>query len=197
MLSLALAALGCASAAPLETRTGAEAKRKPDGVLVEPSPAIPVAVEHARASGVVSLKPPLSIEDVRAVTKQLMHGFENEQIELIQPLLLSDAIDLFAHWGREQIIQKLRERFQRLDYTKMRGLEVAHLERAELREYEDLPAAGPHGRPPEMMPGDVVVRIPMTAPLVGGERLFEDVLVLMLRRDAHGQLKIAGIGETS
>ncbi len=187
----------CAASAPLETRTGAELKRKPDGVLLEPSPAVPTAVEHAEARGVVALKPPLSIEDVRALVKQLMRGFENEQIDVINQLLLPDVTDFFTHVTLAQIQQRLRERFQKLDYVRMRGIEVAHLERAELREYDDLPPAGPRSRPPEMNPGDILVRIPMTAPLSNGERLFDDVLVLMLRRDAKAQLKIASMGETN
>lgn len=199
LLSVLLGVLpaSCASAAPLETRTGAEVKRKPDGVLLEPSPAVPTPVERAQARGVVALKPPLSIEDVRTIVKQLMRGFENEQFDIINQLLLPDATDFFTHVTLPQIQQRLRERFQKLEYQKMRGVEVAHLERAELREYDDLPPAGPRSRPPEMNPGDILVRIPMTAPLSNGERLFDDVLVLMLRRDPKSQLKIASMGETN
>lgn len=191
-------ACACAGSAPLETRTGAEIKRKPDGVLLEPSPAVPTPVDRADARGVVALKLPLSIEDVRGVVKQLMRGFENEQVELISQLMLPDAIDPIKHQSWPRMQQDLRGRFQRLDYQKMRGIEVAHLERAELREFDDLPQAGPKSRPPEMTAGDILVRIPMTAPLSNGERLFDDVLVLMLRRDQKSQsLKIAAMGETN
>jgi hypothetical protein len=195
LLSAVLCA--CAGSAPLETRTGAEIKRKPDGVLLEPAPAVPTPVDHADARGVVALKPPLSIEDVRGVVKQLMRGFENEQVEVINQLMLPEAIDPFKHTNLGQMQVELRGRFQRLEFQKMRGIEVAHLERAELREFDDLPAAGPKSRPPEMTAGDILVRIPMTAPLSNGERLFDDVLVLMLRRDQKAQLKIAAMGETN
>lgn len=189
--------MACGASAPLETRTGAEIKRKPDGVLLEPSPAVPTPVEHADARGVVALKLPLSIEDVRAVVKNLMRGYENEQIDVINQLLLPDVVDPVKHWNLAQILQEIRSRFQHLEFQKMRGMEVAHLEKAELREYDDLVTTGPRSRPPEMTPGDILVRIPMTAPLSNGERLFDDTLILILRRDPKGQLKIAAMGETS
>jgi hypothetical protein len=172
-------------------------KRKPDGVLLEPAPAVPIAVERAEARGVVALKPGLSLEDIRTLVRQLMRAFENEQVEGVLVLLTPDAVDLYARWGRDQILQKLRERFTKFKgaYQKLRGLEVAHVERAEVREWGDLLPSGPRARPAEMAQGDVLVRVPLTAPMSNGERLFDDVLVLMLRRD-KGQLKIAGIGET-
>lgn len=172
-----------------------EPKRKPDGVLLEPAPAVPVAVERADARGVVALKQGLSLEEIRALVRQLMRAYESEQPEGVNVLLTPDATDLYARWGRDQILAKLRERFTRLEYQKIRGLEVAHVERAEVREYDDLLPTGARARPADMAPGDVVVRVPMTAPMSNGERLFDDVLVLMLRRE-KGQLKIAGIGET-
>ena len=196
LLSLLVLA-GCAASAPLETRTGAEIKRKPDGVLLEPSPAVPTPVEHADARGVVALKLPLSIEDVRTVVKTLMKGYENEQFEVINQLLLPEVVDPFKHLNLAQIRSEVSSKFQHLEFQKMRGMEVAHLERAELREYDDLITTGPRSRPPEMTPGDILVRIPMTAPLSQGERLFDDVLVLILRRDAKAQLKIATMGETN
>lgn len=189
--------MGCASSNTLETRTTAEVKRKPDGVLLEPAPAIPTALEHAQARGVVALKPPVSIEDVRVVVKELMRAFGTRQADVVGTLLVDDAIDLFAHYAKAQIVQNWRARMQRLDYTKIQGLEVAHVDRAELREYEDLQSTGTNARPAEMQPGDLIVRMPMTAPLINGERLFEDVMVLMLRRDGKGSLRIAGIGETN
>jgi hypothetical protein len=197
---LSVLVCGCAASAPLETRTGAEIKRKPDGVLLEPSPAVPVAVEHADARGVVALKMPLSIDDVKAVVAELMKGYENEAIEKIMVMLLPDAVDPFKHLNLQQIRAEINSRFQHLEFQKMRGLEVAHVDRAELREYDDLMTSGPRPRPPEMTPGDIWVRIPMTAPLSQGERLFDDYLVLILRRDARdpkSALKIAAIGETN
>ena len=194
---LSLVLLSCAHAPPLETREGEEIKRKPDGVLLEPSPAIPQPVERADARGVVALKLPLSIEDVRVVVKQLMTGISNEQQEVINQLLLPDATDLVSHYGREQMLTNWRQRFARLEYQKLRGIEVTHLERAEMREFDDLQTTGAHARPAEMVQGDLFVRIPITAPLSNGERLFDDVLLLLLRRDAQGGLKIAAMGETN
>lgn len=196
-LAPVLFACACASAPALETRTGPEPKRKPDGVLLEPSPAIPPAAIRAEASGVVALEPGLSRKELGALVDRLMAGFESEQPERVLELLLVDAVDLVTHGGRDTIAASLRARFAARDYGKIRGLEVAHVDRAEVREYEDLPAAGARARPHEMLPGDLLLRVPMTAPLSNGERLFDDVLLLLLRRDARGQLRIAGIGETS
>lgn len=170
-------------------------KRKPDGVLLEPAPALPFAVERAEARGVVALRPGLSLGDVGAVVRQLMRAFEAESVEGVLALFTPDATDLYARGGRAELSQGLRTRFARLEYQKMRGLEVAHFERVEVREWGDLLATGVRARPVEMAPGDVLVRIPMTAPMSNGERLFDDILVLLLRRD-NGHVKVAGFGET-
>lgn len=194
-MSCAACGGGSPSALSTPNPSADEPKRKPDGVLLEPAPAVPVAVERADARGVVALKQGLSLEEIRTVVRQLMRAYENEQPDGVNVLLTPDATDLYARWGRDQILAKLRERFGRLEYQKMRGLDVAHVERAEVREFDDLLPTGARARPADMAPGDVVVRVPMTAPMSNGERLFDDVLVLMLRRE-KGQLKIAGIGET-
>lgn len=194
----ALAGLAAACGAPPPAQSPEEPpKRKPDGVLLEPAPAVPAAVERGEARGVIALKPGLSTDEIRGVVRQLMRAFENEQVEAVRMMLTSDATDLVSHGSRDQIISGIASRFSkhRGNYQKLRGLEVAHVDRAEVREYDDLLTTGARPRPPDMAPGDVLVRVPMTAPMSNGERLFDDVLVLMLRRD-KGQLKIAGYGET-
>lgn len=187
----------CGGAASLSGNGGEPEvpKRKPDGVLLEPAPALPVAVDRAEARGVVALRPGLSLADIGAVVRQLMKAFEVESAEGVLALLTPDATALFSRGGPAEIAQELRRRFARLEYPKMRGLEVAHVERAEVREWGDLLASGVRARPANMEPGDALVRIPMTAPMSNGERLFDDVLVLLLRR-GNGRVSIAGIGET-
>jgi hypothetical protein len=45
-----------------------------------------------------------------------------------------------------------------------------------------------------MREGDLLVRVPILTPRVGNDRLFGDVVVLLLRRE-DGRFKIAGYGE--
>jgi hypothetical protein len=182
------------SAAPVPS---ASVARRPDAVVVEPPPAQPAPVVRARARGVVALQPGFDRNDVAGVVGALLRACETESVPGVLATMTPDVVGLYTHASREQLRVELQRRFSALEFQLLRGADVAHVEQAEVREYDDLPATGRDARPPEMQPGDVLVRVPMTAPLSNGERLFDDVLVLLLRRDESRALRIAGIGERS
>jgi hypothetical protein len=193
--------VGCAGAArdasgpsPLTSATDV---RRPDAVVLEPPPAQPTPVVRARAKGVVALQPGFDRNDLAVVVSGLLRAYETESVPAVLATMTPDVVGLYTHASREQLRAELQRRFSALEFQILRGADVAHVEDAEVREYDDLPATGRDARPPEMQPGDVLVRIPMTAPLSNGERLFDDVLVLLLRRDESRTLRIAGIGERS
>ena len=169
--------------------------RHPDGVLIEPAAAIPLATDRARARGVVALREPLAAEAVKDVVRAYVRGFVTEDAQGLAALLTPDAGALDANRGSRGGLAALWEtRIRNFDYKKLAGSEVAHLDRIERLEYEELGGTGMPVRPPEMHLGDILVRVPIATPRVGAEQLFPEVLILLLRRD-DGRFKIAGVGE--
>lgn len=169
--------------------------RRPDGVVVEPAPALPVATERAPSNGVVVLREPLGDDAVVAVVRAMFRAFAHEDREALAALLTADAAPLGAgHVGaRGALLDQWSARLRSMDYGLLEGLEVARLDRMERRTYADL-AAGGGDRPSMMRPGDLLVRVPVATPRAGAEPLFGDVVVLLLRREGAA-FKIAGEGE--
>jgi len=171
--------------------------RRPDGVVLEPPPTIPPAVERAEARGIVTLREPLGEDALREVVRAYFTAFEREDAEALGQLLTPDAAGLDPRAKpatRAQLVDQFRARMRNLDYTKMAGTEVAELDRLEHFGADDLGHEGAPPRPSEMRADDVLVRVPVATPRFGGERFFGDRLTLLLRRD-EGRLKIAGVAE--
>lgn len=192
----------CGGAA-LETATEMpKTPRRPDGVVLEPPPAVPTAAERATtSSAVLALREPPASEDVEEVVRAYLRAFEREDLDGLQRLLAQDAGPLGRAGGRSQLVDLWRARFKSFEYQKLAGAEIARFGQLERRSYDayavPASAGGPAGgRPPEMRPGDLLVRIPIATPRVSGEQLFGDVLVLLLRRE-DGKLRIAGQADES
>ena len=189
----------CAGPAPsvalVDPSNAQPAVRHPDGVVVEPAPALPRAADRAPARGVVALREPLGVEAAEDLVRAYVRAFEREDEGALAQLLTSDAAPLFGgRGGRGALLEQWRARLKNLDYGKLAGLEVARLERMERFEYDELGAPAPLPRPPEMKPGELLLRIPIATPRVGAEQLFGDVVVLLLRRE-EGHFRIAGASE--
>lgn len=94
-LAGALASGGCLGAGPLETATELpKTPRRPDGVVIEPPPALPVAGDRAPATGVVALREPLGDKDVEEVVRAYVRAFEREDIDALVQLLAQEAVPL-------------------------------------------------------------------------------------------------------
>lgn len=196
-----LACAGCGGAA-LDTQLELkDATRKPDGVLVEPTPAIPSPEEHGSTqSGVLALRQPIGAEQVAEVVLKYINAFVTTDASAFSELFENDAV-LFGDNGRSSprvtILQGFSQRIQqhRADYPRYR--DIARLDRLVMWSSDDL---GPHTDPPrpaEMRAGDVYVRVPMQSPLsTAGDPLYRNTLVLLIRRSADHTLKIAGVAET-
>lgn len=198
MRTFVLAALGafivsCAGTGALETTTEMpkERTRHPDGVVLEPPPALPAPADRAPASGIVSLREPLADKDVEDVVRAYVRAFEREDIDALVQLLAQEATPLGRTGNRAQLVDLWRTKMKNFEYQKLAGVEVARIAQIEKHSYETLGASGGPVRPTEMRPGDLYVRVPIATPRVGSEQLFGDVLVLLLRRE-DGRLKIAG-----
>ena len=68
-------------------------------------------------------------------------------------------------------------------------------ERCERYSREDLSSPDTPARPPEMRSEELYVRIPLEVTRVAGERVFGDMVLLLLRRE-EGKYKIAAYGES-
>ena len=199
---LAVAAGGCLRAPPPVTAVSLpDVPRKPDGVVLEPEPAVPEVSDRAPTGGVVALREPLGGEAVALVVRALFHAFEKEDADALAALLVDDPVILGAGTSpgggrgpRAALLDLWRGRLKSLDYSRLAGSEVARLDRLERYEYDDLGGAGAPPRPVEMKPGELLLRIPIAMPRVGTEQLFGDVVILLLRRDGSG-FKISGFGE--
>jgi hypothetical protein len=191
-LAALLAVSSCGGAAPLETATEPpKAPRRPDGVVLEPTPALPAPADRAPAVGIVALREPLADKDVEDVVRAYLRAFEREDVAALEQLLAHEASPLGRAGGRAQLVELWRTRIRNFEYQKLAGSEVARFSQIEKQTYDTMGGPGAPPRPPEMKPGDLYVRVPIVTPRVGSEQLFGDVLVLLLRRE-EGRLKIAG-----
>jgi hypothetical protein len=178
--------------------------RRPDGVVVEPPPAVPEATEHATSSGVVALREPLGGEAVLAVVRAMFRAFAHEDRDALSALLTADAAPLAMGAASAQgpgrgvhgaLLDQWSARLRSLDYGLLAGTEVARVDRIDTYTYADLEGtSGGMARPEAMRSGDLLVRVPVALPRVGAEPLFGDVVVLLLRREGDG-FRIAGEGE--
>lgn len=180
-----------------------DAPRHPDGVLVEPPPAIPGAEERGSTqAGVIALRQPISDEQIGDVVRKYIHAFTDADRDRFDDMLDPDAV-LFGDNGRSSprvaLVQSLSSRLQQhgQEYRAIHG-DVARLDRMERWTSDDLGPFTDPPRPYEMRRGDVYVRVPLVPQLSPstGEPLFRNTLVLLLRRDADHVLRIAGLAET-
>jgi hypothetical protein len=199
--TLALFGVAC-GASNLETQLDLkDATRKPDGVLVEPTPAMPAPEEHGAAqAGILALRQPIGDEQIAEVVKKYVHAFVDTDRNGFADLFENDAV-MFMDNGRSSarttITQNFDERIRQHRGEYRLYPDVARLDRIMQWSSDDL---GPHTDPPrpnEMKPGDVYARIPIQSPLSqSGDPLYKNTLILLLRRGADRQLKIAGVAET-
>jgi hypothetical protein len=182
----------CAGGSALETATELpKTPRRPDGVALEPPPALPDPSDRATATGVVALREPLADKDVEDVVRAYLRAFEREDIEGLRQLLTQDATPIGRAGAKQQLVELWAMRIRNFEYQKLAGSEIARFAQLEKHTYDALGGPGAPARPPEMRPGDLYVRVPIATPRIGSEQLFGDTLVLLLRRDDN-KLKIAG-----
>ncbi len=193
---VALALLGCPAPGPIATAVEVPAAtRHPDGVVIEPPPAMPPVTDRAPARGVVALREPLADETIKDVVRRYVRAWVLEDLTSLEQLMTLDAVSLdSARQTRSALREVWRTRIANLDYKKLAGNDVARFERIERYDYGEVGVPSAPSRPPEMRRGDVLVRVPIATPRVGTEQLFPEMLVLLLRRE-DGKFRIAGIGE--
>ena len=167
--------------------------REPDGVVLDRPVTLPESDERGRTEDrVVALREPFETRAIEELVKAYFHAWEHEDAEAIGRLLTEDAV-LLKRPGAG-VVDAARTRMRTYEYQRIAGLEVARFDRLERFAYADL--EGSSVRPSEMRDGDLLVRVPLLVARVGGDPLFGDSLVLLLRRQ-DGAARIAGVAEES
>ncbi|MDP8998864.1 MAG: hypothetical protein M3O46_01995 [Myxococcota bacterium] len=172
------------------------APRRPDGVVVEPPPAMPIPTERAESGGVIALREPLGGDAVRDVVVAMLDAWQHESLDQMVALLANDAGPIEARSrGRSPLIESWRQRLRAHEYGRLVGVNLVRVERIERYGWEDLSAPDTPARPPDMHTEEIYVRVPLEVTRLSGERVFGDTMLLLLRREGR-KYRIVAYGET-
>jgi hypothetical protein len=173
----------------------AEPPRRPDAVVVEPPAALPAPASRAEARGVVALREPLSGDAVRETVLQVAEAWQHGSLEGLVALLTTDAGAIDARGkGRGPLIEGWRQRLRAHEYGRLAGVELVRPERIERWSWDELGGSDTPARPADMRPDEVYVRVPLEVTRLANEKVFDDVMVLLLRLE-EGKYRVAGYGE--
>jgi hypothetical protein len=197
-------AIGCghAGAAPDSTIAGRTDSaidrvppRAPDGVVLDAPPVLPEPLSRSPAQGVVSLREPPGQDAIATLVQAFLDGWRRESLETLLGLATPDAglIDGPDH-GHAALVESWRQRLRAHDYGRLAGAEIVLPERIERWEWDELGTPPKPPRPSGMRSGEVLVRAPLEVTRVAGERVFGDVVMMVVRRQ-DGALRIAGYSE--
>ena len=197
---------GCGGASLQTALDVPDSARHPDGVVVEPAPAIPPAEERGSSqAGVVALRQPISDEQIGELARRYVRAFTegdlNAFINALEEMMDPNAVlfgDNGRSAGRMALMQNLRMRYQQhaQEYAQIHD-DITRLDRMERWSYDDLGPFTDPPRPAEMRKGDVYARIPLDPHTsTAGDPLFRNTLIVLIRRDADRVLRIAGMEET-
>jgi hypothetical protein len=188
--------------------------RQPDGVFLDPEPALPRAVAKAPARGIVSLKEPVGDGILRAAIETFFAAFTDHEPDALDGVLSHSARLLDSHGASSYTVVR-DELLRRVAAFKASNVTKVQIDGVERYEYDDLEVdgtsaalprrgqdlSGMRARPSEMRPGDILARVHLIVPRVGGDRLFGDVVVLLFRWDedaegsGSGRLRVVGFDE--
>ena len=185
---------GCASSGSLSEPSAldaATARRRPDGVAIDPISAPPAARDRASTTeGLVTLRTPLGADRAIAAVEELFHKIVIEDGEGLEALFTRDATAVTgaAPTGSPQppsAVLLWQGRFRKLDYTRLAGEPIYRGAELQIFRADDTVERLPHPavHPEALGEGDVVVRVPILITRVGADRLFGDEVVLWMRRD--------------
>jgi hypothetical protein len=168
----------------------AEGPRQPDGVVVDPSPELPPAVEVSGARQdalpLVSLKPPLPDKLARTVVSSFFRAVVTEDVDTIGALVTTDATTpVRARGGALGLQDVWRGRLRQFRYRTLANEVLYQDSDIELYRYDDFETMLPGRpfRPPEMARTDLLLRVPLLVVRAGNDRVFGDEVQFLLRRD--------------
>jgi len=158
---------------------------------------LPRPEARANARGVVSLREPLAAARVTDLVQSFVAAWQRGSLDALVALLTPDAGPIEARArGKTGLVEGWRQRMHAHEYARLAGMDLVRPERIERWERADADAPGAPKRLAEVLPGEVFVRVPLEVTTFAGEKLFDDVLVMILRPD-DGRFLIAAYGETA
>jgi hypothetical protein len=143
----------------------------------------------------VALREPAGDDAVVELLQSFLDAWQRESLDALMALTAPDAglLEGSDH-GHAALVESWRQRLRAHEYGRLEGADLFRPERVERWEWDALGVPQSPARPPPMRPGDLLVRAPLEVTRVGGERVFGDVVVMVLRRQS-GHLRIAGYAE--
>lgn len=206
LLALALAAVATAGCAAVPVVDEAPARRHPDGVSLDPPPALPAPADHARASdGVVALRAPLGSDAALDLLHAYVRAIATEDVGAMSALHAADATFVLSPPGQPPrsfpgAAALWERRFARLDYGALAGAVVVREAEATVRKIPPgaelaLPdTPDDEGARPSTRGAELIVRAPVATARAGGQALLGTELVLYLRRDGD-RWRVAAVVE--
>jgi hypothetical protein len=181
---------GCAAGPGFTTAGSLEtARRRPDGVAVDPTGEPPRAREPAQASDrLVTLRTPLGADRAVDTVSELFRKIVIEDSDGLEALFTREATAGNGNGGTAATplaVLWWQQRFRRLDYTRLAGEPIFREAELEIYRAEDDIEALPHPaiRLEALGETDVVIRLPILTSHAGADRLFGDEMIFWLRRD--------------
>jgi hypothetical protein len=165
------------------------ARRKPDGVAVDPTGAPPRARESAYASDrLVTLRTPLGADRAVDTVSELFRKIMIEDSDGLEALFTREATASTGASGASATplaVLWWQQRFRRLDYTRLAGEPIFREAELEIYRAEDEIDAPTHAaiRLETLGETDVVIRLPILTSHAGADRLFGDEMIFWLRRE--------------
>ncbi len=197
LLACALvAAASCAS--PPARHADEAARRRPDGVSIDPPAALPQPVDAAHAGdGVVSLRTPVGSDAALELLHAYVRAILAEDLTAMRALHTDDAAFVSAPPGQParalgSAVAIWERRFARLDYGLLAGAVLvreaeATLRRVDRDEEPMLPSSGDDEGAPSAGKGvELLVRAPIATSRSAGQSLMGTEIVLYLRREGDG-----------
>ena len=176
-----------------------DSRRQPDGVALDPLPAPTQGVLYGEAPTPtpLALQPPLPLTSAAAILLPLLEALTQEDLAALAPLFTERATWVtLPSRASMPALTHFRERLRRFDYLQLAGQTVVREADAEIYSHGELEALPPGRpvRPPEMTPGDVLLRVRVLVPRLGADRLFGDTWLLVLRPQ-QGHYRIHSLQE--
>ena len=170
--------------------------RRPDAVVVEPPAA------HARrrctrhrARGGRAARAHGGGRRCATWWSRLAEAWQLGSLEGLLALLTGDAGPIEARArGRGPLVEGWRQRLHAHEYSRLAGVDLFRPERVERWTWDELGASDGPARPADMRPDELYVRAPLEVTHIANEKVFGDVMVLLLRPE-DGRYKVSAYGE--
>jgi hypothetical protein len=158
-------------------------------VVVDPTPELPVSQEAHRGDSVlVALLPPLPEQAAHRVVAAFFRAVLTEDSEALSVLSTADAnVTSNGRSPPSALLDHWRGRLRHFKYQTLAAETLYQSVDVESYRFRDLEVAraGRPLRPAEMVPGDLLLKVPLRVVRQGSERMFGDEIVFLLRRSGE------------